>query len=82
MIVTENLNDFPDESTEIYDVAVLHQDTFLLDQFDLDPSAVRRALVRQVSRYRRQPRTVTDLLVGLGGRGNNCPRFAEIGSAG
>lgn len=79
VIVTENLKDFPAGSVEPYDVAVAHQDAFLLDQFDLDPTAVRRALTRQVSRYRRQPRTVADLLDALGGRGNGCPRFAEIG---
>jgi len=79
-MVTENLKDFPAEAVEPYDLAVVHQDMFLLDQFDLDPAAVRRALVRQVSRNRRQPRTVADLLAGLGSRGNGCPRFAEIGS--
>lgn len=82
VIVTENLRDFPTSATEPYDVAVSHQDEFLLDLHDLDPAAVRRALTRQVSRYRRQPRTVADLLAALGSSGNGCPRFAEIGNTG
>lgn len=53
-----------------------HQDAFLLDQLDLDPVAVRSALVRQVSRYRREPRTVDDLLVALAKSGNGCSDFA------
>jgi hypothetical protein len=51
--------------------------TASLDQFDVNPEAVHRALARQVSRYRRQPRTVDDLLIGLGGIGNGCPNFAK-----
>lgn len=81
-IVTENLRDFPASSTDPYDVSVTHQDEFLLDLHDLDAAAVRRALTRQVSRYRRAPRTVAELLAALGGRGSGCVRFAEIGNTG
>jgi predicted nucleic acid-binding protein len=81
VIVTENLKDFPVDCVEQYDVAVSHQDAFLLDLLDLDSVAVRRALVRQVSRYRRQPRTVPDLLAALGGAGNGCPSFAATAKA-
>lgn len=77
VIVTENLRDFHASSTDPYDVSVMHQDEFLLDLHDLDASAVRRALTRQVTRYRRRPRTVVELLAALGGRGNGCVRFAE-----
>jgi hypothetical protein len=59
-----------------YDVEVTTQDPFLLDQLDLDRSAVRRTLTRQVSRYRRKPRTVDELLVALGKADNDCPSFA------
>jgi hypothetical protein len=75
------LKDFPVDCVEQYDVAVSHQDAFLLDLLDLDSVAVRRALVRQVSRYRRQPRTVPDLLAALGGAGNGCPSFAATAKA-
>jgi hypothetical protein len=82
VIVTENVKDFPAEHVELYDVAVSHQDVFLLDLLDLDPVAVRRALTRQVSRYRRQPRTVPELLVALGSAGNGCAGFAAAARAG
>lgn len=81
-VVTENLRDFPEAAAAPYDVTITHQDEFLLDLFDLDPGAVRRALARQVSRYRRQPRTVADLLAALGRPGHGCVRFAAIGNAG
>lgn len=77
LIVTQNISDFPMGAVAPYDVEVTTQDSFLLDQLDLDRSAIRRALTRQVSRYRRQPRTIDDLLVALGGAGNGCPGFAS-----
>lgn len=77
LIVTENIRDFPAESLAPYDIEVTDQDAFLLDQLDLGGSAVRRALGRQVSRYRRQPRTVDELLVALAGAGSGCPTFAR-----
>jgi len=77
VIVTETTRDFPDASVAPYDIEVAHQDSFLLDQLDLDRSAVRRALDRQVSRYRRESRTVDELLGALDNPGNRCPNFAE-----
>lgn len=77
LIVTQNTSDFPMGAVAPYDVEVTTQDSFLLDQLELDRSAIRRALARQVSRYRRQPRTIDDLLVALGGAGNGCPSFAR-----
>ncbi|SFS35025.1 PIN domain-containing protein [Saccharopolyspora flava] len=77
-IVTENVRDFPKSSVECYDIAVLNQDEFFLDLYDLDPGAVTRALTRQVSRYRRNPRSVEDLLIALGSAGNGCPGFASL----
>jgi hypothetical protein len=75
-LVTENLRDFPASSLAPYDVTVAHQDEFLLDQLDLSAAAVLAALRRQVSRHRRDPRTVEDLLDILGNQGHGCPRFA------
>lgn len=77
LIVTQNTRDFPARATKPFDIETVDQDTFLLDQFDVNPEAVHRALARQVSRYRRQPRTVDDLLTGLGRIGNGCPNFAK-----
>ena len=76
LIVTENVRDFPATATARHDIDVVDQDEFLLDQWELDPVAVRRALTRQVSRYRREPRVVEDLLIALGRPVNGCPRFA------
>jgi hypothetical protein len=77
ILVTENLKDFPASALAPYDIAVVDQDTFLLDQLDLAPALVIAALRRQVSRYRREPRTVDDLLNLLAGPGHGCPRFAR-----
>ncbi|MFD1046518.1 PIN domain-containing protein [Kibdelosporangium lantanae] len=75
-LVTENLRDFPEAAVAPYDIVVGHQDEFLLDQLDLSPTLVLAALRRQVSRYRRDPRTVPDLLAILGNQGHRCTRFA------
>jgi len=82
VIVTENVRDFPAAAVAPYDVEVVDQDSFLLDQLDLDHPAVRRALDRQVSRYRREPRTIDALLGALAGPGNGCPTFAAAFRAG
>ena len=77
LIVTENIRDFPLSATKSYDIEVVDQDVFLLDQLDLESGCVYRALDWQVSRYRRAPRTIDDLLIELGRDGNGCPRFAK-----
>ncbi len=77
VLVTENLKDFPEPAAAPYGVTVLHQDEFLLDQLDLAPEVMHEALRRQVSRYRRAPRSVDDLLDVLGNEGHGCPGFAE-----
>ncbi len=75
-LVTENLRDFPREAVSRFDVEVVSQDTFLLDQLDLRPADVIDALRRQVSRYHREPRNVEALLTILGGPPSGCPGFA------
>jgi hypothetical protein len=40
-------------------VIVHNQDDFLLDLFDLAPSVVLRTLHRQLTSYKRDPRTIT-----------------------
>lgn len=77
LLVTENLKDFPEASVSRFGIEVLHQDEFLLDQLDLAPEVVLAALRRQVSRYRRTPRSVDDLLDILGNQGHGCAGFAE-----
>jgi hypothetical protein len=77
VLVTENLRDFPPETVRPYGIAVISQDAFLLDQFDLRPADVLGALRRQASRYRREPRSVAALLTILGSPGSGCPHFAQ-----
>ncbi|MGH3623027.1 MAG: PIN domain-containing protein [Sciscionella sp.] len=77
VLVTENIKDFPAEIVAAYDIDVSHQDDFLLDQLDLCPDQVRAAVRRQVSRYRRPPRSAEDLLIALGKPGCGCPKFAR-----
>jgi hypothetical protein len=77
VLVTENLRDFPGDSVRPFDLEVVTQDTFLLDQLDLAPADVLAALRRQVSRYHREPRTVEALLAILGASASGCPGFAR-----
>jgi predicted nucleic acid-binding protein len=77
VLVTENLRDFPDEAVNTYNIAIVSQDTFLLDALDLRPADVVGALRRQVSRYHREPRTIESLMAILGGESSGCPRFAQ-----
>ncbi|MBB5954444.1 hypothetical protein FHS29_001014 [Saccharothrix tamanrassetensis] len=74
--MTENLRDFPESAVAPYGIFVLHQDHFLQDQLDLAPEAVHSSLRRQVSRYKRAPRSVADLLDLLGNEGHGCVNFA------
>lgn len=77
VLVTENLRDFPGDSVRPFDLEVVTQDTFLLDQLDLAPADILAALRRQVSRYHREPRTVEALLTILGASASGCPAFAR-----
>ncbi|SFR17992.1 Predicted nucleic acid-binding protein, contains PIN domain [Lentzea waywayandensis] len=77
LLVTENLKDFPDAAVKRFGIEVLHQDEFLLDQLDLAPELVIAALRRQVSRYRRAPRSVDELLDVLANEGHRCTGFTE-----
>jgi predicted nucleic acid-binding protein len=65
VLVTFNLKDFPPESTDPYDIQVIHPDEFLLDQLDLYPGLVVRSLHEQVDAYRNPAMTVEDLLAHL-----------------
>jgi len=76
VLVTENVRDFPPPALAPYDIQAVHQDDFLLDQLELWPAAVLDALRQQASRYRRDPRTVADLLETLRADSSGCPRFA------
>lgn len=75
VLVTFNLGDFPEAACSPYAIAVVSPDSFLLDQLDLYPAKVGRALVSHMTEARRPPLTMGELLGRLGRAG--VPGFAE-----
>jgi predicted nucleic acid-binding protein len=75
VLVTFNLSDFPDESVAPHDIGVVSPDEFLLDQLDLYPAKVGRALVGQMTEAKRPPLTMGQILGRLNRAG--VPAFAE-----
>lgn len=75
VVVTFNVKDFPPESTEPHRIAVVTPDAFLLDQLDLHPPMVERALLAQATEATRPPLTMGQLLGSLARAG--VPAFAE-----
>jgi predicted nucleic acid-binding protein len=75
VVVTFNVKDFPPESTEPHQISAVTPDAFLLDQLDLHPPMVQRALVGQVTEANRPPLTLGQLLGSLARAG--VPAFAE-----
>lgn len=74
-LITFNLGDFPPESIAPYALSVVHPDDFLLNEIDLHPAQVRRAIVGQI-RDSRRPRLTISALLGTLGR-SGVPRFAD-----
>ena len=68
-LVTFNLGDFPHESVAPDGVGVLSPDAFLLDQFDLYPARVGRALVGQMTEAIRPPLLMETCSAGSPARG-------------
>lgn len=75
VLVTFNVGDFPRSSVEAHGISVVTPDSFLLDQLDLHPARVGRALVRQVAEATRPPLMIGQLLGRLARAG--VPAFAE-----
>lgn len=61
-IVTFNLSDFPPQSTDPFEIDVIHPGDFLLDLLDLAPAVVHEELTRQAAANRRDPKTLPALL--------------------
>ncbi|MDQ1247780.1 MAG: hypothetical protein QG597_2151 [Actinomycetota bacterium] len=74
VLVTFNVRDFPVSSTRPHHIETVTPDAFLLDQLDLYPTNVGRALVSQVLEARRPPTTMNQLLSRLSNAG--VPQFA------
>lgn len=75
VLVTFNLKDFPRTSTEPHRISVVSPDAFLLDQLDLYPAKVGRALVGQLAAAKRPPLSMGQLLGRLAKSG--VETFAE-----
>jgi predicted nucleic acid-binding protein len=77
VLVTFNLQDFPESAVKDFDITVVHPDEFLLDQLDLYPGVVLGCLEDQVNRYTRidGPMTIEELLRPL--ERADVPRFAD-----
>ena len=85
MLVSSKLRHFPAHSWNELDLNVLSPDEFLLDQLDLYPDLVARALSGQVRDAAKPKLTLEELLRRL--RNAGAPSFAgraqaEIGSGG
>ncbi len=76
VLVTFNVQDFPDHSVTEFNVGVSTPDGFLLDQWDLHPELVALAVRRMVSDLRRPSLTLGDLGTSLERSG--APRFARV----
>lgn len=75
VLVTFNLEDFPDSSTEHYEIEVVHPDVFLLDQLDLYPKLTLETLAHLTRIYDAPSVTMNELLEILVRCG--VPRFVE-----
>lgn len=75
-LVTSNLSDFPEASAEPYGIEVLHPDTFCLDLLDLAPELTIRAIEARAAQYKRQPRTLPEVLEHLK-HPQRLPEFAN-----
>lgn len=75
VLVTFNLKDFPPSSTESHQISVVSPDAFLLDQLDLYPAKVGRALVGQMTAAQRPQLSMGQLLGRLAKSGVEA--FAE-----
>lgn len=75
VLVTFNLKDFPVESTERFEIEVVHPDDFLMDQLDLFPGLTMGTLEHLVATYDEPPLTMEELLQILARAG--VPKFAQ-----
>jgi hypothetical protein len=65
VVVTFNLDDFPEPALKPFDITAINPDEFLLDQLHLHPRVTVEALSRQAASCQREPTTVPGHLVRL-----------------
>jgi predicted nucleic acid-binding protein len=73
-LVTANLDDFPGEAADPYDVEIVHPDRFLSDQLDLDPDLTIHGLDSVAAGYNSPSMTVLELMRRLR---STTPNFAQ-----
>lgn len=75
-IITENIKDFPETVLGSLGLETIWLDDFLLDQYDLNPSATRRVVLEQAAAMT-QPQVELDVLLARLGR-SGAPGFASV----
>ena len=80
VIVTFNLDDFPEAQLAQYDVEAKHPDEFVLDAIDLARGLVTTVVSEQAAALRAPPRTVGELLDTLRDQGlvRSAAKLAEV----
>jgi predicted nucleic acid-binding protein len=75
LIITFNLNDFPDQALASYGLSACHPDSLLVDQLNLDAERVCAAMRQQRASLKNPPKTVEEYLVTLEEQG--LSRFSQ-----
>ena len=65
LIITFNLDDFPEPALAGYGIGACHPDLFLVDQLNLDAERVCMAMRQHRASLRNPPKTVEEYLVTL-----------------
>jgi hypothetical protein len=76
LIITFNLNDFPDQALASYGLGACHPDSLLVDQLNLDAERVCAAMRQQRASLKNPPKTVEEYLVTLEEQG--LSRFSQV----
>ena len=75
LIITFNLDDFPEQALSIYGLGACHPDLFLVDQLNLDAERVCLAMRQHRASLRNPPKTVDEYLATLEEQG--LSRFSQ-----
>jgi predicted nucleic acid-binding protein len=80
VIVTFNLNDFPDKALTPYHIEAVHPDDFVLQTIDLTPAVVAQVITEQAAALKNPPKTVAELLDTLWKQGlvQSVARLREL----
>ncbi|MCP9886799.1 PIN domain-containing protein [Cyanobium sp. ATX 6A2] len=75
LILSFNLDDFPEHALASYGIGACHPDPFLVDQLNLDAGRVCTAMRQQRASLKNPPKTVQEYLETLEGQG--LSRFSQ-----